>query len=468
MRGRRHFIETVGKGEHFNKIKAAKTARPIILKGYPMRSETVSIHGGYLCDPATRSVAAPIYQNVAYEFESADQAAGMFDLEIPGYRYSRISNPTVDILERRVAMLDGGKACLALASGQAAMHAALLNVSDRGGSIVAPPTLYGTTHTLLGHTLRRHGVEARFAASDQPRDIAALIDDTTRAVFCETVGNPAGNICDIEAIAKVAHDAGVPLIVDNTVATPILLRPIDFGADIVVQSLTKFMGGHGAAMGGAIVDAGRFDWRAAAKRFPMFSEPDDSYHGLVYVDHFGDEAYIGRARSVYLRTAGAVLAPMSAFLILQGIETVSLRVERHVANARRVAFALREDPRVAWVEYAGFEDHRYHALANKYLGGRPPSLFTFGVRGGHAAAKRFYDALKLIKRVVNIGDTRTLCCHPASTTHRQMTPQQQHAAGVSPETVRLSVGIEHVEDILEDIDQALAVAVAPAAKLAAE
>ena len=433
-----------------------------------MRSETLSIHGGYLCDPATRAVAAPIYQNVAYEFESADQAAAMFDLEVPGYRYSRISNPTVDILERRVALLEGGKACLAVASGQAAMSTALLNVADHGGSIVAPPQLYGTTHTLLAHTLRRHGVEARFSASDQAQDIAALIDDTTRAVFCETVGNPAGNICDIEAIAKVAHDAGVPLIVDNTVATPILMRPIDFGADIVVHSLTKFMAGHGVAMGGAIVDSGRFDWRAADRRFPMFNQPDESYHGLVYVDRFGDEAYIARARSVYQRTTGAVLAPMTAFLILQGIETVALRVERHVANARRVAFALREDPRVAWVEYAGFEDHRYHALANKYLGGRPPSLLTFGLHGGHAAAKRFYDALKLIKRVVNIGDTRSLCCHPASTTHRQMTPQQQLAAGVSPETIRLCVGVEHVEDILEDLDQAMAAAVGAASKLAAE
>jgi O-acetylhomoserine (thiol)-lyase len=433
-----------------------------------MRSETLSIHGGYICDPATHAVAAPIYQNVAYEFESADQAAGMFDLEIPGYRYSRISNPTVDILERRVALLEGGKACVALASGQAAMSAALLNVADHGGSVVAPPQLYGTTHTLLAHTLRRHGIEARFAASDRPQDIAALIDHTTRAVFCETVGNPAGNICDIEAIARVAHEAGVPLIVDNTVATPILMRPIDFGADIVVHSLTKFMAGHGVAMGGAIVDSGRFEWRAAAQRFPMFNEPDESYHGLVYVDRFGDEAYIARARSVYLRTTGAVLAPMTAFLILQGIETLALRVERHVANARQVAFALRDDPRVAWVEYAGFDDHRYHALADKYLGGRPPSLLTFGLHGGHAAAKRFYDALKLVKRVVNIGDTRTLCCHPASTTHRQMTPQQQLAAGVSPETIRLSVGVEHVEDIWEDIDQAMAAAIGAAYKLAGE
>ena len=433
-----------------------------------MRSETVSIHGGFGCDPATRAVAVPIYQNVAYEFESADQAAAMFDLEVPGFRYSRISNPTVDVLEKRVAMLEGGVSCLATASGQAALAYALLTVADNGGSIVAPPPLYGTTHTLLAHTLKRHGIQARFANSDRPEDIAALIDDTTRAVFCETVGNPAGNICDIEALADIAHKAGAPLIVDNTVATPILMRPIDFGADIVVHSLTKFMGGHGVAMGGAIVDAGRFDWRAARERFPMFSEPDESYHGLVYVERFGREAFIARARSVYQRTTGAVLAPMSAFLILQGIETLALRVERHVENARIVAKALRDDARVAWVEYAGFEDHRYHAMAKKYLNGRVPSLLTFGVRGGHAAAKRFYDALKLVKRLVNIGDTRTLCCHPASTTHRQMTPDEQTRAGVSPETVRLCVGVEHVEDILEDLDQALGVAVGPASALAAE
>ena len=308
---------------------------------------------------------------------------------------------------------------------------------------------------------------ARFARSDRPQDIAALIDETTRAVFCESVGNPAGNICDLEGLAEVAHAAGVPLVVDNTVATPILLRPLDFGADIVVHSLTKFMGGHGVAMGGAIVDSGRFDWKASG-RFPGLTAPDESYHGLVYADRFGAEAYIARARSVYQRTTGAVLAPMSAFLILQGIETLALRVERHVENARRVAHALRADPRVAWVEYAGLEGHRYRALADKYLGGRPPSLLTFGVQGGHAAAKRFYDSLKLVKRVVNIGDTRSLCCHPASTTHRQMTPEQQRAAGVSPETVRLCVGVEHVEDILADLDQALGCAVADTPRLAAE
>jgi O-acetylhomoserine (thiol)-lyase len=423
-----------------------------------MRKETISIHGGFTCDPATKAVVPPIYQNVAYEFESADEAAALFNLEASGYRYSRISNPTTDILEKRVAHLEGGAAALAVASGQAALAYAFLTLADRGGNIVAPPQLYGTTHTLLAHTLRRHGVVARFAASDRAEDLDPLVDDETRAVFCESVGNPAGNVCDIEKLAQLAHSRGVPLIVDNTVATPVLLRPIEYGADIVVHSLTKFMGGHGAAMGGAIVDAGRFDWASQARRFPMFCEPDESYHGLVYVDKFGREAFVARARSVYQRTMGAVLAPMSAFLILLGIETVALRMERHTENARQVAHFLLADPRVAWIDYSGFPDSPYYGLTGKYLGGRAASLFTFGVIGNVEAAKAFYDSLKLVKRLVNIGDTRSLCCHPASTTHRQMTAEEQLLAGVTPETIRLSVGIEHVQDIIEDLDQALAVA----------
>ena len=294
-----------------------------------------------------------------------------------------------------------------------------------------------------------------------------MIDENTRAIFCESVGNPAGNVCDIKALAQVAHARGLPLIVDNTVATPILLRPIEHGADIVVHSLTKFMGGHGAAMGGAIVDSGRFDWTSQASRFPMFCEPDESYHGLVYTDRFGREAFLARARSVYQRTTGAVLAPMSAFLILQGIETVALRMERHVENAREVAHFLRAHPRVARVDYVGFPDSPYHELARKYLGGRAPSLLMFGVKGDFEAAKAFCDALKLVKRLVNIGDTRTLCCHPASTTHRQMTHDEQLRAGVSPETIRLSVGIEHAQDIIEDLDQALHAAGPVARQMAA-
>ena len=420
-----------------------------------MRRETISIHGGFTFDPATKAVAPPIYQNVAYEFDSADHGAALFNLETVGFRYSRIANPTTDILEKRLALLEGGVSALAVASGQAALAYAFLTLADRGGNIVAPPQLYGTTHTLLAHTLKAHGIEARFATSDRAADIAPLIDERTRAVFCESVGNPAGNICDIEAVADVSHARGVPLLVDNTVATPILLRPIEHGADIVIHSLTKFMGGHGVAMGGAIVDSGSFDWRAQSSRFPMLCEPDDSYHGLVYADRFGPEAFIARARSVYQRTMGAVLAPMSAFLILQGIETVPLRMERHVENAREVANFLQADPRVAWVDYVGFPSSPYNALARKYLGGRAPSLLTFGVHGGLDAAKAFYDALKLVKRLVNIGDTRTLCCHPASTTHRQMTPDEQRRAGVSVETIRLSVGLEHAQDIIEDLDHAL-------------
>jgi len=423
-----------------------------------MRRETIAIHAGFDNDPTTKAVAVPIYQTVAYAFDSADHGAALFNLEEDGFRYSRISNPTNAILEERVAELEGGVAAVALASGQAALHYAIVTLADHGGNIVATPQLYGTTHTLFNHVLRRQGIAARFAASDRAADLEALIDDDTRAVFCESVGNPAGNICDIAAIAEAAHRHGVPLIVDNTVATPILLRPIEHGADIVVQSLTKFMGGHGAAMGGMVIDGGNFDWAANAARFPMFSEPDASYHGMVYTERYGRAAYAARMRSTYQRTTGAVLAPMSAFLLLQGIETLALRVERHVANARKVAHFLREDPRVEWVNYAGFEDSPYHALANKYLGGGPPSLLTFGVVGGFEAAKDFYDRLKLVKRLVNIGDVKSLACHPASTTHRQMTASEREGAGVTPEMIRLCVGIEHAEDIIADLDQALAAA----------
>jgi O-acetylhomoserine (thiol)-lyase len=420
-----------------------------------MRLDTISVHGGFVCDPATHAVSPPIYQNVAYEFDSADHGAALFNLEVEGFRYSRINNPTVDILEKRVALLEGGVSALAVSSGQAAMYYAFLNLADHGGSIVTTPQLYGTTHTLLNHTLRRNGIEGRFAKGDRVEDIAPLMDSSTRALFCESIGNPAGNICDIAAFAELAHSRGVPLIVDNTVATPVMLRPIEHGADIVVHSLTKFMGGHGAAMGGAIVDSGRFDWRAHKDRFPMFSEPDESYHGLVYVDRFGPNAFIQRLRSVYMRTTGAVLAPMSAYLLLQGIETLPLRIERHVENGRRVAEFLRADRRVAWVDYAGFPESKHNAMARKYLDGKASSLLTFGAVGGLEPAKAFYDRLKLIKRLVNIGDTRTLCCHPASTTHRQMTPAEQAEAGLSAETIRLCVGIEHVDDIIEDLDQAL-------------
>ena len=423
-----------------------------------MRRETIAIHGGYDVDPTTKAVAVPIYQTVAYAFDSADHGAALFNLEVEGFRYSRIANPTTAVLERRVAALEGGLEALCVSTGQAALNYAALNVTELGSNIVSVPQLYGTTHTLFAYVLPSQGVTVRFAASDRPDAIEKLIDDNTRAVFCESVGNPAGNICDLEALARVAHAHGVPLIVDNTVPTPVLLRPIEYGADIVVHSLTKFMGGHGTTLGGIIVDGGTFPWKEHARRFPMFTRPDPSYHDLVYVDHFKEAAYIARCRSVYQRTTGAVLSPLSAFLLLQGIETVALRVERHVENGRGVAEFLRRDRRVEWVNYAAFPDSPYHALALKYLGGRACSLMTFGIKGGFEAGKKFYDALTLVKRLVNLGDAKSLACHPASTTHRQMSADAQRQAGVGPETIRLSVGIEHVDDIIADLDQALAAA----------
>ena len=422
-----------------------------------MKPETIAIHSGYEVDPTTKSVAVPIYQTVSYAFDSAEHAAALFNLEAEGYRYTRIANPTTDVLERRVAALEGGMAALCVSSGQAAVSYAVLNVTKLGSNIVSVPQLYGTTHTLFAHFLPGQGVGVRFADSDRPEAIEAQIDDETHAIYCESVGNPAGNICDIEEIARVAHKHGIPLIVDNTVATPILLRPIEYGADVVVHSLTKFLGGHGTTLGGAIIDSGNFPWKDHAVRFPMFNEPDPSYHGLVYTEHYGKTAYIGRCRSVYQRTTGAVLAPLSSFLLLQGIETVALRVERHVFNARSVAEFLRADPRIEWVNYAGFPESPFYSLSEKYFGGRACSLLAFGIRGGYAAAVQFYDALKLVMRLVNLGDAKSLACHPASTTHRQMSPEEQRRAGVRPEMIRLSVGIEHVDDIIADLDQALRV-----------
>jgi O-acetylhomoserine (thiol)-lyase len=425
-----------------------------------MKLETMAIHAGYEVEATTKAVAVPIYQTVAYAFDSAEHAAALFNLEAEGFRYTRIQNPTTAVLERRVAALEAGLEAMCVSSGQAAVNYAILNVAELGRNIVSAPQLYGTTHTLFAHILPSQGVKVRFAESDDPEAIARQIDEDTRAVFCESVGNPAGNICDLEGVARVAHDRGVPLIVDNTVASPVLLRPIEHGADIVVTSLTKFMGGHGTTLGGAIVDSGNFDWKQHASRFPVFCQPDPSYHGMIYTEHFGKTAYVARCRSVYLRTGGAVLSPLSAFLLLQGIETVALRVERHVENGRKVAEFLRADPRVEWVKYAGFPDSPYHALAQKYLAGRACSLMSVGIQGGYAAAVRFHDALKLVTRLVNLGDAKSLACHPASTTHRQMSPEEQRNAGVLPEMIRLSVGIEHIDDILEDLDQALAAAAA--------
>jgi O-acetylhomoserine (thiol)-lyase len=423
-----------------------------------MKNETIALHVGFDSDPTTKAVAVPIYQTVAYSFDSAEHGAALFNLEVEGYRYSRIANPTNAVLEERVAALEGGVDALSVSSGQAALFYAVLTVTETGRNIVSVPQLYGTTHTLFAHVLPKFGISTKFAKSDHPAALAELIDENTRALFCETVGNPAGNVCDLQAIADVAHRAGIPLIVDNTVPTPILVRPFEFGADIVLHSLTKFMGGHGTTLGGIIVDSGKFPWQKHARRFPMLTEPDDSYHGLVYTEHYGAAAYIGRSRSVCQRTMGAVLSPFNAFLLLQGIETVALRVERHVENAKKVAEFLRDDSRVQSVSYAGFRDSPYFPLVQKYLGGRACSLLTFAIRGGFDAGARFYNALGLFKRLANLGDAKSLACHPASTTHRQMSAEEQRLAGIGPETIRLSIGIEHIDDILADLDQALTAA----------
>jgi len=420
-----------------------------------MKRDTIAIHGGYEIDPTTKAVAVPIYQTVSYAFDSADHAAALFNLEADGYRYTRIGNPTTAVLERRVAALEGGLDALCVSSGQAAVNYAVLNVCQLGSNIVSVPQLYGTTYTLFSHVLPSQGITVRFSDSDQPEAMEQLIDDKTCAIYCESVGNPAGNICDIETLAQVAHKHGVPLIVDNTVASPILLRPIEHGADIVLHSLTKFIGGHGTTLGGAIVDSGNFPWKEHASRFPLFSQPDASYHGLVYTDHFGKGAYLGRCRSFYQRTTGAVLSPLSSFLLLLGIETLALRIERHVENGRKVAEFLRNDRRVSWVNYAGFFDSPYHALVQKYMSGCACSLMTVGIDGGYQAAIKFHDALKLVTRLVNLGDAKSLVCHPASTTHRQMSAEARRSAGVMPEMIRLSIGIEHIDDIIADLDQAL-------------
>ena len=422
------------------------------------RPETIAIHGGFDLDAATRSVAVPIYQTVAYEFESAAHAAALFNLEADGYRYSRISNPTTEVLERRIADLEGGTAALCTSSGQAAIHYAILNISNPGCNIVSVPQLYGTTYTLFAHIFPALGIEVRFSRDDNAASVESLIDENTRAIYCESVGNPAGNICDLEALSAVARRGRMPLIVDNTVATPILLRPVEFGADIVIHSLTKFVGGHGTTLGGAIVDCGTFPWAEHADKFSMYCEPDPSYHGIVYAERYGRSAFAARCRNLYLRNTGALLPAISAFLLLLGLETLPLRMERHVGNTKRVAKFLAEDRRVDWVNFAGFSDHPHHGRAMKYLGGQACSLLTFGACGGVQGGMAFYDALKLIKRLVNLGDAKSLACHPASTTHRQMTAEEQRTAGVRPETIRLSVGIEHIDDILADLDQALAAA----------
>lgn len=419
-----------------------------------MKKETLSIHAGYTTDPTTKSVAVPIYQTVAYEFDDAQHGADLFNLAVPGNIYTRLMNPTNDVLEKRVAALEGGLAGLVVSSGMAAINYAILTIAEAGDNIIATPQLYGGTYTLFAHMLPKQGIEVRFAENDSAAAIEKLIDAKTKAVFCETIGNPAGNIVDIEAIATAAHKHGVAVIVDNTVATPILCTPIDYGADIVVHALTKYIGGHGNSLGGIIVDSGKFPWADHKERYPVLNNPEPSYHGVVYTEALGAAAYIGRARTVPLRNTGSALSPFNAFLILQGLETLALRMERHCDNAIAVAHYLKNHAKVEWVNFAALEDDPYHALALKYVNGKPASLMTFGIKGGFDAGVKFYDQLQLIKRLVNIGDAKSLACHPASTTHRQLTEAEQLRAGVRPETIRLSVGIEHIDDIIADLEQA--------------
>ena len=421
-----------------------------------MKFETIAVHGGYTPEPTTRAVAVPIYQTVAYAFDDTQHGADLFDLKVAGNIYTRIMNPTQDVLEKRVAELEGGIAGLALASGQAAVTYSIQTISEAGDNIVASTALYGGTYNLLAHTLPQMGITTRFADHRDPESFGRLIDDKTKAVFCESIGNPLGNITDFAAIAAVAHRHGVPLIIDNTVPSPYLCRPIEHGADIVVHSLTKYLGGHGKSIGGMIVDSGKFPWAEHAARFRRLNEPDVSYHGVVYTQALGPAAYIGRARVVPLRNMGACISPFNAFMIMQGIETVALRMDRICANTLALARHLKGHAKVGWVNYAGLEDHRDHALVKKYMGGRASGILTFGVQGGRAGGAKFQDALKLVTRLVNIGDCKSLACHPASTTHRQLGPDELVKAGVSEDMVRLSIGIEHIDDLVADIDQALA------------
>ncbi|WP_416336250.1 O-acetylhomoserine aminocarboxypropyltransferase/cysteine synthase family protein [Brevundimonas bullata] len=421
-----------------------------------MKFDTLAVHAGYSPDPTTKSVAVPIYQTTSYAFDDTQHGADLFDLKVAGNIYTRIMNPTSDVLEQRLAALEGGIAALTVASGMAAITYAILTIAEAGDNIIATGALYGGTYNLFAHTLPQYGIEVRFIDADDIAAVAANTDDRTKAVFCESIGNPLGNVVDFAALADAAHAQGLPLIVDNTVPTPYLTRPIEHGADIVVHALTKYIGGHGTSIGGAIIDSGKFPWAEHKARFRRLNEPEVSYHGVVYTEALGPAAYIGRVRTVLLRNTGAAISPFNSFLILQGLETLALRMDRHVENATAVAHYLKGHPKVKWVNYAGLPDHPGHALIQKYFGGKASGLLTFGVEGGREAGGRFQDAVKLFTRLVNIGDAKSLVCHPASTTHRQLSPDELKKAGVTEDTVRLSVGIEHIDDLIADLEQALA------------
>lgn len=420
-----------------------------------MKLASLALHHGYESDPTTKAATTPIYQTTSYTFDSTQHGADLFDLKVPGNIYTRIMNPTTDVLEKRVAEMEGGIAGLAVASGMAAITYAIQAIASVGDNIVSTSQLYGGTYNLFAHTLPKQGVEVRFASGNDLATFDQLIDQNTKAVFCESIGNPAGNVIDLEELAKIAHQHGVPLIVDNTVASPALCRPIEFGADIVIHSLTKYIGGHGTSIGGIIVDSGQFDWVANKDRFPLLNEPDPSYHNVVYTEALGAAAYIGRCRVVPLRNTGAAISPHNAFLIMQGLETLCLRMERHCENALQVAEYLNRHDKVSWVNYAALPDSPYHSLCQKMSNGKASGILSFGIKGGTEAGGKFIDALNMILRLVNIGDAKSLACHPASTTHRQLNAEELKSAGVSEDLVRISVGIEHIDDIIADIKQAL-------------
>lgn len=420
-----------------------------------MKPETIALHAGYEGDPATNAATTPIYQTTSYTFNDTQHGADLFDLKVAGNIYSRIMNPTNAVLEARLAALEEGIGALAMSSGMAAITATINTITRAGDNIVSTSQLYGGTYNLFAHTLPNQGIEVRFASCDDYAGLEAHIDANTKALFCESIGNPAGNVVDLEKLADIAHRNGIPLIVDNTVATPYLCKAFDFGADIAIHSLTKYIGGHGTTIGGIVVDSGKFDWAAQAERFPMFSKPDPSYHGVVFNEAMGPAAFIGRCRVVSLRNTGGALSPLNAFQIMQGLETLALRMDRHCKNASKVAEYLQQHPQVTWVNYAGLADSKYNPLCQKMLGGRASGILSFGINGGKPAGARFIDALQLILRLVNIGDAKSLACHPASTTHRQLNPEELASAGVSEDLVRISVGIEHIDDIIADISQAL-------------
>ena len=420
-----------------------------------MKIETIAIHGGYSPEPTTKAVAVPIYQTTSYSFDDTQHGADLFDLKVAGNIYTRIMNPTTDVLEKRVAAMEGGIGALGLASGSAATTYAIMTICEAGDNIVSTATLYGGTYTLFAHQLPRFGVDVRFGDHDNLPELEKLIDSKTKAIFCESIGNPAANVVDIPKVAKIAHDNGIPLIVDNTVPTPYLCRPIEHGADIIVHSLTKYMGGHGNSIGGIIVDSGKFPWTEHKRKFTSLNNPDPSYHGVVFTEALGEAAFIGAARTVPLRNMGAAISPFNSFLILQGIETLPVRMDRHCENAIKVAKFLEDCPNVTWVNYPGLETHSDYPLVKKLMGGKASSVLSFGIEGGLKNGGKFIDSLELITRLVNIGDAKSLACHPASTTHRQLSPEELKKAGVPEDLVRLSIGIENVDDIIDDINQAI-------------